>query len=98
MLYDNAQLARIYLHGWQVTGNEFFRTITEEILSTWSGEWPKPTALLELAGFTNNPFYVHAHQALAQMQGVMAQHPLGTRQWLQALAYALSNRLDIRLH
>jgi uncharacterized protein YyaL (SSP411 family) len=32
MLYDNAQLARIYLHAWQVTGNEFFRTITEEIL------------------------------------------------------------------
>ena len=24
MLYDNSQLARIYLHAWQVTGNEFF--------------------------------------------------------------------------
>jgi uncharacterized protein YyaL (SSP411 family) len=23
MLYDNAQLARVYLHVWQVTGNEF---------------------------------------------------------------------------
>jgi uncharacterized protein YyaL (SSP411 family) len=32
MLYDNAQLARVYLHAWQLTGNEFFRTITEEIL------------------------------------------------------------------
>jgi hypothetical protein len=32
MLYDNAQLARVYLHAWQVTGEEFFRTITEEIL------------------------------------------------------------------
>jgi uncharacterized protein YyaL (SSP411 family) len=32
MLYDNAQLARVYLHAWQVTDNEFFRTITEEIL------------------------------------------------------------------
>jgi uncharacterized protein YyaL (SSP411 family) len=32
MLYDNAQLARVYLHAWQVTGDEFFRTITEEIL------------------------------------------------------------------
>jgi uncharacterized protein YyaL (SSP411 family) len=29
MLYENAQLARVYLHAWQVTGNEFFRTITE---------------------------------------------------------------------
>ncbi len=25
MLYDNALLARAYLHGWQVTGNELFR-------------------------------------------------------------------------
>jgi uncharacterized protein YyaL (SSP411 family) len=32
MLYDNSQLARVYLHAWQVTGNEFFRTIVEEIL------------------------------------------------------------------
>ena len=32
MLYDNSQLARVYLHAWQVTGNEFFRIITEEIL------------------------------------------------------------------
>jgi uncharacterized protein YyaL (SSP411 family) len=32
MSYDNSQLARVYLHAWQVTGNEFFRTITEEIL------------------------------------------------------------------
>jgi uncharacterized protein YyaL (SSP411 family) len=32
MLYDNAQLARVYLHAWQVTGDPFYRTITEEIL------------------------------------------------------------------
>jgi uncharacterized protein YyaL (SSP411 family) len=40
MLYDNAQLTRVYLHAWiltsegsqAVTGNEFFRAITEEIL------------------------------------------------------------------
>ena len=32
MLYDNAQLARVYLHGWQVTSNPFHRTIAEEIL------------------------------------------------------------------
>jgi uncharacterized protein YyaL (SSP411 family) len=34
-LYDHAQLARAYLHVWQMTGSEFFRTITvytEEIL------------------------------------------------------------------
>ena len=32
MLYDNAQLARVYLHAFQVTGTEFFRNIVEEIL------------------------------------------------------------------
>jgi len=32
MLYDNAQLARVCLHAWQVTDNEFFRTMTAEIL------------------------------------------------------------------
>jgi uncharacterized protein YyaL (SSP411 family) len=32
MLYDNAQLAPVYLHAWQVTGDSFYRTIAEEIL------------------------------------------------------------------
>ena len=32
MLYDNAQLARVYLHAWQATGNKFFRTVATEIL------------------------------------------------------------------
>jgi uncharacterized protein YyaL (SSP411 family) len=32
MLYDVAQLVRVYLHAWQVTGNPFYRTITEETL------------------------------------------------------------------
>jgi uncharacterized protein YyaL (SSP411 family) len=32
MLYDNALLARAYLHGWQVTGHEPFRTVCEETL------------------------------------------------------------------
>jgi uncharacterized protein YyaL (SSP411 family) len=32
MLNDNSQLARVYLHAWQVTGYEFFRTIVEETL------------------------------------------------------------------
>src|SRR5829696_4282085 len=31
MLYDNAQLSRVYLHAWQATGDVFFKTIAEEI-------------------------------------------------------------------
>ena len=33
MLYDNAQLARAYLMGYQATGNAFFRTIAELVLT-----------------------------------------------------------------
>ncbi len=32
MLYDNALLARAYLHGWQVTGEERWRRVCEETL------------------------------------------------------------------
>ena len=32
MLYDNAQLARAYLHGWQAFGHERYRWIVEETL------------------------------------------------------------------
>jgi uncharacterized protein YyaL (SSP411 family) len=41
MLYDNALLARAYLHGWQVTGEPLFRAVCEETL-----EW----ALREMRG------------------------------------------------
>ena len=30
MLYDNAQLSRLYLHAWQISGQEFYKTIAEE--------------------------------------------------------------------
>ncbi|MFP3896887.1 MAG: thioredoxin domain-containing protein [Anaerolineales bacterium] len=32
MLYDNAQLARLYLHAWQVTERSLFRAVVEETL------------------------------------------------------------------
>ena len=32
MLYDGAQLARVYLHGWQVTGAPLYRAIVQETL------------------------------------------------------------------
>jgi uncharacterized protein len=33
MLYDNALLARVYLHGYMITGNKFYRRICEETLN-----------------------------------------------------------------
>ena len=32
MLYDNAQLARVYLHAWQLTGDARYREVAEETL------------------------------------------------------------------
>jgi uncharacterized protein YyaL (SSP411 family) len=32
MLYDNAQLARVYVHGWQVTANDRYRRVAEDTL------------------------------------------------------------------
>jgi uncharacterized protein YyaL (SSP411 family) len=38
MLYDNAQLARLYLHAWQVTGNELYRRVAVETLDYMARE------------------------------------------------------------
>lgn len=68
-----------------MTGNEFFRTIAV-------------TALLKLTGFTDDTRYVDiVYRALARMQGMMAQYPLGFGQWLQALSYALSKLREISI-
>ncbi|MBM4436816.1 MAG: thioredoxin domain-containing protein [Actinobacteria bacterium] len=32
MLYDNSQLARVYLHAWQISGRPLFRRVAEETL------------------------------------------------------------------
>jgi uncharacterized protein YyaL (SSP411 family) len=66
--------------------------------ATPSGNAMAATTLLKLAGFTNELRYVDiAHQALAQMQPMMSQYPLGFGQWLQALAYALSKPREIAI-
>src|SRR5919108_3642788 len=44
MLYDNALLARAYLHGWQVTGDALFRRVCEETLDYMLREMRGPEA------------------------------------------------------
>ncbi|MBP9110859.1 MAG: thioredoxin domain-containing protein [Pyrinomonadaceae bacterium] len=46
MLYDNAQLIRVYLHAYQVTGNEFYKRIAIETL-----EYIRREMLDESGGF-----------------------------------------------
>ncbi|MBN1177674.1 MAG: thioredoxin domain-containing protein [Anaerolineae bacterium] len=42
MLYDNAQLARVYLHAWQVTGQPLYRAIATETLDYVAREMTHP--------------------------------------------------------
>jgi len=42
MLYDNAQLASLYTHAYQVTGNNFFKTIAKETLVFVAKEMTSP--------------------------------------------------------
>jgi uncharacterized protein len=42
MLYDNAQLARVYLHLWQVSGDPEFRRVAEETLDYVAREMTDP--------------------------------------------------------
>ncbi len=42
MLYDNAQLARVYLHAWQVTHESLYRSIAEETLDYVGREMTSP--------------------------------------------------------
>jgi hypothetical protein len=66
--------------------------------ATPSGNAMAATVLLKLAGLANELRYVDiAHEALAQMESMMAQHPLGFGQWLQALADSLSKPREISL-
>ncbi len=66
--------------------------------ATPSGNAMATTALPRLARLTNELRYVDvAHQALAQMQPMMSQYPLGFGRWLQALAYSLSKPREIAI-
>ena len=66
--------------------------------ATPSGNAMATTVLLELAGLTNDRRYVDiAHQALVQMESMMAQYPLGFGQWLQALSYTLAKPKEIAI-
>jgi uncharacterized protein YyaL (SSP411 family) len=42
MLYDNAQLARAYLHAWQITGNQFYKQVLTETVDFIAREMTHP--------------------------------------------------------
>jgi uncharacterized protein len=93
MLYDNALLARAYLHGWQVSGDERLRRVCSETLDWALREMRGPeggfySALDADSEGVEGKFYVWTDSELHEVLGDLYD---------EAVAYFLPRRFEQRL-
>jgi uncharacterized protein len=82
MLYDNAQLARVYLHGFQVTGNETYRRVVTETLDYLLREMRHPEGGFHSSQDADSEgeegrFYVWSWDELVEVAGEEVAEALG---------------------
>ncbi len=101
MLYDNAQLARVYLHAWQMKHEQFHRDVCEETLDFVLREMTAPaggffSTLDADSEGVEGKFYVWASAEVRDALENCADPGVPTRAELAARAAAFTSAYDVR--
>jgi len=71
MLYDNAQLARVYIHAWQLTGDRAIARSRRALSSTWPASFVATTGLAASQDADTRGRRCDVHLTAAEIRGVL---------------------------